>query len=152
MRDFRYIFADPADAYAGTKASLWVLVGATVLATVRSLIHMFYSDGGANSIAGLPIAEGEAWENLVAIFAQWGYEQLIIAAISWVIIVRYRFLTPFALLVHLVDWVGRGALEQLKPIITQGHSAPGEIGNIIFPPLLAIALWFALPRKAPRTQ
>ena len=58
------------------------------------------------------------------------------------------FLIPFALLIQLVNWVGRGLMEQLKPIVTEGDAAPGEIGNIIFPPLAAIALWFALPRKA----
>ena len=71
MRDFRYLLATPEQGYQGTKGSFWFTVAFTVLVTVRSLIHMFAPDGGANSIAGFAI-EGDAGDNLVHLFAQWG--------------------------------------------------------------------------------
>ena len=52
---------------------------------------LFAPDGGANSIAGIEIA-GDAGDNLVHLFAQWGLEQLILAIIAWIVMARYRFL------------------------------------------------------------
>jgi hypothetical protein len=149
MRNFRFLLPDQADGYQGSRLSRWFLVGLTVLTTVRSLFHMFAEDGGANSIAGMPKGDGAIWENLVAVFGLWGFAQLVIALIGWVIILRYPFLIPFGLSIQLVDWLGRGFYEQYKEIITEADAAPGEVGNLIFPPLVAIALWFSLPKKPP---
>ncbi len=144
MRDFRYLLATPEQGYRGSKASLWFLVALSVLVTVRSLIHMFAPDGGANSIAGLTI-EGDAGANLVHLFAQWGLEQLILAIVAWVVIARYQFLVPFVLLLQLVDWFMRGVIGLIKPLVVDS-TPPGGIGNIVLVPLVAVALWFSLPQ------
>ena len=145
MRDFRYLLATPEQGYQGTKGSFWFTVAFTVLVTVRSLIHMFAPDGGANSIAGIEI-EGDAGDNLVHLFAQWGLEQLILAIMAWIVMVRYRFLIPLVLTLQLFDWIMRGVLGEIKPLIVD-EIPPGAIGNIIFVPLIAIALWFSLPKQ-----
>jgi hypothetical protein len=55
---------------------------------MRSLIHMLATDGGSHSIAGIALeAPGNA--NVVAIFAQWGASQLVLAIVYWVAILRY---------------------------------------------------------------
>lgn len=146
MRDVRFLLARPEDGYQGSKGSLWFLIALTILTTVRSLIHMFAPDGGANSIAGLEV-EGLAGDNVIHLFAQWGLEQLLLAGVSWVIITRYRFLIPFAILLQLVDWSMRWVLGELKPIQVD-NPPPGAVANYIFVPLCAIALWFALPKVA----
>lgn len=148
MRDIRYLLATPEQGYRGSKGSFWFLVAMSVLVTVRSLIHMFAPDGGANSIAGLTV-EGDAGANLVHLFAQWGLEQLILAIVAWVVIVRYRFLVPFVLLLQLFDWFMRGVMGEIKPLVVESMP-PGGIGNIIFVPLVAIALWFSLPKSGER--
>ncbi len=43
----------------------------------------------------------------------------------------------------------RWVLGELKPIVVD-NSPPGEIGNYIFVPLCAIALWFSLPKVGAR--
>ncbi len=144
MRDFRYLLATPEQGYRGSKASLWFLVALSVLVTVRSLIHMFAPDGGANSIAGLTI-EGDTGTNLVHLFAQWGLEQLILAIVAWVVIARYQFLVPFVLLLQLFDWFMRGVIGLIKPLVVYSMP-PGEIGNIVLVPLVAVALWYSLPK------
>lgn len=144
MRDFRYLLATPEQGYRGTQGSFWFTVAFTVLVTVRSLIHMFAPDGGANSIAGFAV-EGDAGDNLVHLFAQWGLEQLILAMIAWIVIARYQFLIPLVLALQLFDWIMRSVLGELKPIVVDG-TPPGAIGNLVFVPLIAIALWFSLPR------
>ena len=150
MRDFRYLLATPEQGYRGTKGSFWFLVAMSVLVTVRSLIHMFAADGGANSIAGITV-EGDAGDNLVHLFAQWGLEQLILAIVAWVVIVRYRFLVPFVLLLQLFDWLMRGVIGEIKPLVVESMP-PGGIGNIIFVPMVAIALWFSLPKAGERPR
>ena len=42
---------------------------------------------------------------------------------------------------------GRMGMGFFKPVIVP-DPPPGEIGNYIFFPLVAIALWFALPRQS----
>ncbi len=147
MRNIRYLLAQPEHGYRGTAASFWVLVAMTVLATGRSLVHIFANDGGANSIAGLEVS-GDAGDNLVHLFAQWGLEQLLLAVVAWVIIARYRFLVPAALLLQLADWGLRAVIAEFKPLIVD-DPPPGAIGNMIFVPILAVALWFSLPRTDP---
>ena len=148
MRDFRYLLATPDQGYRGSKGSFWFLVAMSVLVTVRSLIHIFAADGGANSIAGITV-ESDAGDNLVHLFAQWGLEQLILAIVAWVVIVRYRFLVPFMLLLQFFDWLMRGVIGEVKPLVVESMP-PGGVGNIIFVPMVAIALWFSLPKAGER--
>lgn len=148
MRDFHYLLARPEQGYRGTKASYWFLIVLAILVTVRSLIHMFAPDGGAGTIAGLEV-EGDAGTNLVHLFAQWGLEQLILAIVAWVVIVRYQFLVPFVLLLQLFDWFMRGVMGEIKPLIVDSMP-PGGIGNIVLVPLVTIALWYSLPKTSRR--
>lgn len=144
MRNLGYLLASPEQGYRGTRASFWILIAMTVLSTVRSLIHILAPDGGANSIAGI-VVEGTAGDNLVHLFAQWGLEQLLLAVVAGVVIARYRFLVPAVIALQLADWLLRSIVGELKPLIVD-DIPPGGIGNLIFPPLLAVALWFSLPR------
>lgn len=153
MRDLRFLLAHPDHGYRGSRGSFAFLVALTVLTTVRSVIHMFAPDGGANSIAGLDVG-GVGGDNLVHLFAQWGLEQLLLSVVAWVVIVRYRFLVPFALALQLADWSLRWVMGELKPLRVD-DPPPGAIGTYVFVPLVAIALWFALPRTrrpAPRSE
>ncbi len=144
MRNLKAIFPPPEHGYQGTKLSFWYLIAITALTTGRSLVHILAPDGGANSIAGIDI-DVAGGDNIVALFAQWGWEQLLLALVGWVIIVGYRFLIPFALLLQVLDWGGRMLVGALKPMVIDSPP-PGEIGNFIFLPLSLIALWFALPK------
>jgi hypothetical protein len=67
--------------------------------------------------------------------------------VAWVVIVRYRFLPPAAIALQLTDWLLRSFVGQLEPLIVDGLP-PGAIVNLVFPPILAVALWYSLPRRA----
>jgi hypothetical protein len=65
--------------------------------TGRSLIHLLLPDGGAQSIATINVhVAGGA--NIVAMFGQWGAIQLLLAGLLWVLLLRWRGLTPLLLL------------------------------------------------------
>ena len=106
----------------------WFFVGMAVLTTGRSLAHMFLSDGGAEVIAGLPLSRDAISDIFIGIFGQWRLEQLLLASVAWVVILRYRFLVPFALLLQLLDLVGRFGMAQWKPVWPL-DTPPGEIGS-----------------------
>jgi hypothetical protein len=143
MRDLSALLP-PLDAdYRGSARSRRFLTVLTVVTTVRSLIHVAAPDGGARSIAKLDV-DGPQGKNLVALFGQWGLEQLLLAGVSWVILRRYRSLIPFALLLHVLDLVGRIGVGRMKPIVVE-RPPPGAIGQVVVLPPAAIALWFSLP-------
>ena len=145
MRDFSALFPIGQTEYRGTAIALWFTVALTALTTVRSLIHVFFPDGGASVIAGLDVS-GPGGQNLISIFAVFGLAQLLLSLLAWVIIWRYRYLVPLVLLLNLLDWGGRLGISFWKPMLV-ADPPPGEIGNYILFPLVAIALWFSLPRK-----
>ena len=59
---------------------------------------------------------------------------------------RCRFLVPFALLLELVELVGRFGMGQLKPVVV-ADASPGEVGNCVFVPLVVIGVWFSMARR-----
>ena len=129
---------DDPTVYDGMAWAFWFTVVLTVVMTVRSLIHIFRSDGGAQSIAGIDVTV-EGGRNTVAIFAQWGLMQLLMAVVAWIAIARYEGLIPLILLLALIENVGRIAIGLYKPLKTS-HVPPGARGSRILAPILVAAL------------
>ena len=143
LQRIMYKWLPPAtQEYKGSGIAFYFLVIVAAVGTVRSLIHILAADGGANSIAGLAV-DVEGGTNIIAIFAQWGASQLILAIFYWLAILRYRFLTPFMLSVVVLEQLLRMGAGQLKPVVV-ASSPPGEIGNYILLPLGLIALFLSL--------
>lgn len=136
------LLPDDATDYRGPQFVRWITAAFLVVLTARSLVHVFAPDGGAESIATVDTSvEGGA--NIIAIFGQWGAIQLLLVALLWVLLLRYRGLTPLVLLVLLLEPFLRALAGQLKPIETVG-SAPGEVLNWAVVPVLALLLLLSL--------
>ena len=116
----------------------WLLLGFNFF---RSLEHIFNEDGGAESIAGLPLStySPEAANNIVSIFAQWGFSQLVLSCILLLVIIKMRELIPLMLLFIALENILRGAVGLYKPLIL-GDSPPGAISPIIG--LVTLAVFF----------
>ena len=95
----------------------WLFVVVAGISTIRSLIHLLAPDGGAMSIAGINV-ELAGGANIIAIFAQWGASQLVLALIYWMVIVRYRSLIWLMWIIILVEQLLRIVAGHLKPIAT----------------------------------
>jgi len=93
----------------------------------RSSIHLFASDGGAQSIAGIDTFV-EGGDNIIAIFHQWGAIQLILALLLFVLFFRYPGLTSLILLTLALDPVMRFVAGQMMSVTTVG-TPPGEALN-----------------------
>ena len=106
---------------------------------------MFAPDGGAQSIATIPLSSfsPEATDVVVHIFAEWGLTQLLFGILYIIVLWRYKSLIPLMYLFILTEYSGRLFLTFYKPIILEG-TAPGGIGNYIMIPLALIMLVLSL--------
>jgi hypothetical protein len=137
----RLLPPDPT-TYSGAMISFWVTALYLVVITVRSCIHLFSADGGAQSIATID-TDVTGGNNIIAIFGQWGATQLLLALLLWVLLLRYRGLLPLVILVLLVEPFFRALAGHLKPLETIG-TAPGAALNWYAVPVLAVLLYLAL--------
>ena len=137
----RLLPPDPTN-YLGAMIAFWLTALYLVLITVRSCIHLFAADGGAQSIATIDTAVAGG-NNIIAVFGQWGATQLLLALLLWVLLLRYRGLLPLVILVLFVEPFFRALAGQLKPIETMG-TAPGAALNWYAVPVLAVLLYLAL--------
>jgi hypothetical protein len=120
----------------------WFLNFIAAISTVRSLIHMLAPDGGAHSIAGIAL-EGPGIGNLVAIFAQWGASQLVLAVVYWVAILRYPMLTPLMLAIIVVEQMVRLVAGEVKPLAV-AVPPPGAYYTYVLLPTAAVMLVWSL--------
>ena len=107
----------------------WLLVAFNFF---RSLEHIFNEDGGAESIAGIPLESysSEAANNIISIFAQWGFSQLVLACILLLVVLKMREFIPLMLLIIALENILRGAVGLYKPLIL-GDAPPGAVSPII---------------------
>jgi hypothetical protein len=140
------LFPQPiTNRYAGAPIAKWVLILLTAITVGRSLAHIFLPDGGAQSIATIPLdsftSNGEV--TVIHIFALWGLSQLLFGWLYIVVLWRYRSLIPLMYLFILFEYTGRLLLTFAKPIVTH-RTAPGAIGNYILIPLALLMLILSL--------
>lgn len=135
-----------SNEYRGHVLAKWVFAALTLITLGRSLIHMFAEDGGAQSIASIPLdtfSDGAAM-TVITIFGIWGLSQLLIGLLYAIVIWRYQSLIPlmyvffsFEYFMRLIGFLYTPGLEKLD-------TAPGEVANLIFLPLGLVMLWLSL--------
>lgn len=130
--------------YRGHPIALWVFVAITLVTWARSLIHILRFDGGAESIATIPLEQysPEAAAAVVMTFALWGLSQLLLGGVYATVLWRYRNLLPLMYLLLVIEYIGRFAIGAWKPVETLAVP-PGATANLVFPILGAVMLFFA---------
>lgn len=119
-----------------------------LVVVVRSGIHLFAPDGGANSIAGIEIS-GPDGNNVVALFHQWGAIQLLLAALLLTIFFVYKGLTPLVILFLSLDAPLR-ALAGLMGELESSHVPPGAALN--WPVFYSLVVLFIISLLKKRTR
>jgi hypothetical protein len=139
--------------YDGFSIAKWFFFIITIITLGRSLAHLFLPDGGAQSIATIPLNMFfvNASTVIIGMFAQWGLTQLMFGILYVIVIWRYQSLIPLMWFFLLFEYSGRLLLGVYKPFETSG-TAPGAIGNIIIPLLSLIMLILSLNKKKDLNQ
>jgi hypothetical protein len=125
--DIKRIFPKDPSRFEGFRLIRLIAALYMFVMVVRSCIHLFAPDGGAQSIAGIDTSV-EGGDNIIAIFHQWGAIQLILALLLLVLFFRYPGLTPLILLTLTLDPVLRFVAGQMMSITATG-TPPGEALN-----------------------
>ena len=141
--DITMILPKDPSSYKGHKSIRIVTAFFLLVVLVRSCIHLFASDGGAKSIAGIDTSV-EGGENIIAIFHQWGAIQLILAALLLLLFFRYPGFTPLILLTLAIDPIMRAISGQIAPLTSEG-TPPGEALN--WPVFFTLVLLFVASLK-----
>ena len=132
--------------YRGHALARWVFVALTAITIGRSLAHMFAEDGGAQSIASIPLDSfSQAGSDVVVtVFALWGLSQLIIGFLYALVLWRWASLIPLMYALFSFEYLMRLAVPLYAPGLHTLETAPGAIGNVIFLPLGLAMLWLSL--------
>ena len=133
------------NTYRGALIAKYVFMVMTVLTVGRSLVHIILPDGGAQTIATIPLDSypQEASDTIIAMFAQWGLTQLMMGLFYMLVIWRYQSLIPLGWALILFEWTGRLVIGFFKPIETV-ETPPGAIGNMVIPILALVMLPMSL--------
>ena len=137
------------NTYTGHPIALYTFYIIIFITIVRSLINILAPDGGAQSIATIPLDtySVESANTVIFMFGLWGISQLLLGILFLVIAIRYRALIPLMYLFIFTEYSLRLILGFFKPITLTGV-APGGIGNYMFI-ILSIFL-FMLSMKTKR--
>jgi uncharacterized membrane protein HdeD (DUF308 family) len=137
--DIKKVLPKDPFTYLGHKSIRIITAVYLLIVVIRSCVHLFASDGGANSIAGIDVSV-EGGDNIIAIFHQWGAIQLILAGLLVVLFFRYPGLTPLVVLTLAIDPIMRALAGQMMPVTSQS-TPPGEALN--WPAFFTLVLLFA---------
>ena len=143
--DFKTLLPNNPTSFEGFRVIRIVTAIFLLVMVVRSCIHLFAADGGAQSIAGIDTSV-EGGNNIIAIFHQWGAIQLILAVLLLVLFFSYPGLTPLILLTLALDPVMRFIAGQMMSVTSAG-TPPGEALNAASFYLLTLLFIASLLKK-----
>ena len=145
---FNEVFPKNPATFTGFLIVRFFLAIYMLVLLIRSCIHFFSSDGGANSIAGIDISV-EGGQNIVAIFHQWGAMQLLLVLLLYALLFKYPGLTSLIALTLVIEPIFRFISGKIMPVTTEG-TPPGANFNGASFFLLAIIFIASLFKKVPK--
>ena len=134
------MFPENPKEYRGFPAVRLITLAFLLIVVVRSAIHLFSPDGGAESIAGIDTSVAGGG-NIIALFHQWGAVQLLFAGLLLVLFFVYKGLTPLVNLFLALDAPMRALAGQMGAVEST-RTPPGEALN--WPVFVVLAILFAV--------
>lgn len=138
------------NSYRGSKAALWVL-GLVAAVKLAMAINSIANGRTVLAVAdGVPLAAypPDAAQTLVAFFAIWAWELLLLALLAVLTLVRYRAMTSLVLLLFVVEHLGRKLILQSIPIV-RNHGAPASWINASLLAAMVLGLLLSLWHRRP---
>jgi hypothetical protein len=139
------ILPDNPREYRGFGVVRLITLAFLLIVVVRSVIHLFAPDGGAESIAGIDTSVSGG-NNIIALFHQWGAIQLLLVSFMLILFFAYKGFTPLVIFFLALDAPMR-ALAGMMGSIESAHTPPGEALNWPLFFVLATLFIFSLREK-----
>ena len=149
--NLKKILPSELSSFAGYRIVRIATSALILITVVRSSIHLFATDGGANSIAGIDISV-EGGDNIIAIFHQWGATQLILAVFLSLLFIRYPGMTPLILLTLAADPVMRAVAGHMKTLTSDGPPPGESLNGPAFIVLTVLFIASLLEKSAPKVK
>lgn len=132
--------------YRGHTLALWFFVPITFMKVAISLVHIFYADGGAQSISTIPLDTYTAGgaQNVIALFARVGLDQLLLGLLFVVVLLRYRAMIPLMYVLIIVHDIANAGIVYMKPLVlagTSGARTPALVLTVLSFGGLILSLW-----------
>lgn len=120
----RILPAHVDNRYRGHPVGLWLFVPIALIKLSQSFTHLLRHDGGAQSISTIPLDTypASAAQNIIGLFARLGLEQLLLASIFLLVLLRYRALIPLMYVLIVAHFIGGKIVAQFKPLVLAGTS------------------------------
>ena len=131
----------------------YAFIFVSVVTIIRSFIHFVYIDGGAQSIASIPLDSfsKDGSDAVIFIFSQWGLSQLLMGLFYLFVIWRAQKLIPLMWVIILTEYVFRLVIGRVRTLKTE-ETAPGAVGNIVFVPLSLLMIFLSLSHRSVATS
>jgi hypothetical protein len=110
--------------YRGHPVALWLFVPITLQKLAMSFTHLFKADGGAQSISTMPLDTypSSAAQNIVGLMARLGVEQLLLAVLLVLALLRYRAMIPLMYALIVAHYLASRGVSLIKPLVLAGTS------------------------------
>jgi hypothetical protein len=134
------------NTFKGHKLALWSLFLYVTKSLFAGLVHMFFSDGGAQSIGSVSLdsfTKGGA-ESVITMFGLWGLEQFVIGLIALIILLRYKSLVPLLWGIYSIEYLGRALSHLFTPGLVTEQLPPGAVVDTVLVPLSIILFLFSI--------
>lgn len=133
--------------YTGYPIAKWVFLIIIIPSVIRSLIHMFAPDSGAQSIATIPLDTftQNGANSVILMLALWGSAQFLMSIVYIVVLWRYKSLIPLMYILMFLEYSLRMFLMHIKPIHISG-TAPGHVIDYALVPLSLIMFFLSIAK------
>jgi hypothetical protein len=110
--------------YLGHSLGLWLFAPIALMKLGFGTVHIVRPDGGAQSVSTIPLDAypADAAQNIVALMSRMGVEQLLIAAIFLIVLLRYRAMIPLMYALSVSYYLLLQGVALMKPLALTGTS------------------------------
>jgi hypothetical protein len=121
------------NTFRGNVVAFWLFVPIVFMKVAVSLAHIFRADGGAQSVSTIPLDTypSGAAQNIVAIFARMGLEQLLLGALLVIVLIRYRSMIPLIYLLLVMQYAALEWIIRMKPLVLAGTSGARTMALVL---------------------
>ena len=119
--------------FRGHVLALWLFVPLTLFKIALGTAHILRADGGAQSVSTMPLDTypAGAAQNVIALMARMGTEQVLLGLLFLIVLLRYRALIPLMYLIAVVHYALAEAVASMKPLALAGASGAATMHLIV---------------------